>query len=227
MKKIKSVKKYEAGGASDTMCPPGGKCGKTRTLRGKTQRFKTGPSPGRTWMSNMAEGGSTTDECFDGGGRKRGKGCKSVTKYGRRSIPEPVKKIAGAAAAGVGAVLANKKFGLVEKAKEAMGLKKGGSVKRKMQSGGTANSTLADSERRIASSARAAATAKPTPSSMQKGGTSSSRKMTVNMNPVKKSKYTTPTRKTPMAQNGGAFAAKIKPVVKAVKAVKATVKRRG
>jgi hypothetical protein len=42
---------------------------------------------------------------------------------------------------------------------------------------------------------------------MQKGGSmftpTPKPKMTVNMNPVKKSKYTTPSRKTPMAQNGG------------------------
>jgi hypothetical protein len=55
-----AMKGYAAGGATEETCGPGRpKCGKTRTIRsGKTQRFKTGPAPGRTWMSNMAEGGS-------------------------------------------------------------------------------------------------------------------------------------------------------------------------
>ena len=54
------MKGYAVGGATEETCGPGRpKCGKTRTIRsGKTQRFKTGPAPGRTWMSSMAEGGS-------------------------------------------------------------------------------------------------------------------------------------------------------------------------
>lgn len=55
-----AMKGYAVGGATEETCGPGRpKCGKTRTIRsGKTQRFKTGPAPGRTWMSSMAEGGS-------------------------------------------------------------------------------------------------------------------------------------------------------------------------
>ena len=48
------------GGATDDSCWPGKPgCGKTKTIRGtRTKRVKTGPSPGRTWMSSMAEGGA-------------------------------------------------------------------------------------------------------------------------------------------------------------------------
>lgn len=57
---IKKLKKAELGMATEETCGPGRpKCGKTRTIRsGKTKRFKTGPAPGRTWMSSMAKGGS-------------------------------------------------------------------------------------------------------------------------------------------------------------------------
>jgi hypothetical protein len=56
---IKKLKKAELGMATEESCGPGRpKCGKTRTLRGKTTRSRTGPAPGRTWMSNMAKGGS-------------------------------------------------------------------------------------------------------------------------------------------------------------------------
>jgi len=53
------MKGYAAGGATDEKCWPGKPgCGKTKTIRrGKTKRFKTAPAHGRTWMSNMAEGG--------------------------------------------------------------------------------------------------------------------------------------------------------------------------
>ena len=95
-------------------------------------------------MKSYETGGSTDDSCMeeytaaDGKRRRRRKkgGCGKVTKYGRRSVPEGVKKVLGAVATGTAAVLANKKFGLVDKAKEAMGMKKGGTVKRKMQMGG-------------------------------------------------------------------------------------------
>jgi hypothetical protein len=57
---IKKLKKAELGMATEESCGPGRpKCGKTKTIRGgKTKRFKTGPAPGRTWMSSMAKGGS-------------------------------------------------------------------------------------------------------------------------------------------------------------------------
>jgi hypothetical protein len=48
-------------------------------------------------------------------------------------VPDAVKKVAGAAAAGVAGMVANKKYGLVDKAKQALGMKKGGSVKRTMK----------------------------------------------------------------------------------------------
>jgi hypothetical protein len=50
----------KVGGATDDSCWPGKPgCGKTKTIRGaRTKRVKTGPAPGRNWMSNMAEGGA-------------------------------------------------------------------------------------------------------------------------------------------------------------------------
>jgi hypothetical protein len=56
---IKKLKKAELGMATEESCGPGrGKCGRTRRLKGTTTRSKTGPAPGRTWMSSMAKGGS-------------------------------------------------------------------------------------------------------------------------------------------------------------------------
>lgn len=211
-------------------------------------------------MKSYEVGGATDDVCtetvmVDGKPKKRKKkgGCKQT--FGRRSIPEGVKKVAKAAAVIGGGAIAYAKnaFGVKDKVKELMGQKTGGSVK--MQKGGSMF--------------------KPAPK----------RKMTVNTIPVKKSKYTTPPRKIQMAQSGGTasstfadserrmasparpkasgvdnmttnttsgqkldykkggtakrkmqvggvakrptLSARIKPVVKAVKTVKATVKRRG
>jgi hypothetical protein len=58
---IKKLKKAELGMATDDSCWPGKPgCGKTKTIRGaRTKRVKTGPAPGRTWMSSMAKGGMT------------------------------------------------------------------------------------------------------------------------------------------------------------------------
>ena len=88
-------------------------------------------------MKSYQEGGASDDSCMeeymgaDGKRRRRRKsGCGKVTKYGKRSVPDVVKKVAGAAAAGVAGVIADKKFGLVDKAKQALGMKKGGTVKR-------------------------------------------------------------------------------------------------
>jgi hypothetical protein len=124
-------------------------------------------------MKSYEEGGSTTEGCFDGGrGRSRGKGCHKVTKYGHRGVPEGVKKVLkGVGAAAVGTAAYVKREAIKAFAKDKLGLKKGGSVK--MQKGGGIMAPV------------------------------KSRKMTVNTIPVKKSKYTTPSRKTPMAQNGG------------------------
>jgi hypothetical protein len=56
---IKKLKKAALGMSTEESCGPGRpKCGKTRTLRGKTTRSRTGPAPGRTWMSSMSKGGS-------------------------------------------------------------------------------------------------------------------------------------------------------------------------
>jgi hypothetical protein len=91
-------------------------------------------------MKSYEVGGASDDSCMeeytgaDGKRRKRRKsGCGKVTKYGKRSVPSAVKKVAGAAAAGVAGIVANKKYGLVDKAKQALGMKKGGSVKRTMK----------------------------------------------------------------------------------------------
>jgi len=89
-------------------------------------------------MKSYEEGGSM-EACGpgDGGrGRSRGKGCKKVTKYGRRGIPEGVKKAVGAIATGVAGALVYKNRDAI---KEKMGMKKGGTVK-KMQMGGMAAS---------------------------------------------------------------------------------------
>ena len=63
--------------------------------------------------------------------RKKG-GCGKVTKIGRRSVPEGVKKALGAIATGVAGALVYKNRDAI---KEKMGMKKGGTVK-KMQDGG-------------------------------------------------------------------------------------------
>ena len=83
--------------------------------------------------------GGAADTCFDGGGRKRGKGCHSTTRYGHRSVPEGVKKVAKVAAVvGAGALGYAKNIGgIKDKVKELMNHKKGGPVKKKMQLGGS------------------------------------------------------------------------------------------
>jgi hypothetical protein len=119
-------------------------------------------------MKSYEVGGATDDMCMetvmvDGKPkrRRRKSGCGKVTKYGQRSIPEGVKKALGTVAMGVAGALAYKNRDAI---KEKLGMKKGGTVKRKMQSGGTASSTFADSERRMASPVSKSAT-------MKKGGT--------------------------------------------------------
>jgi hypothetical protein len=88
-------------------------------------------------MKSYEAGGASDDSCMeeymgaDGKKRRRRKsGCGKVTKYGKRGIPDAVKKVGAAAIAGGAAMIANKKFGLVDKAKQALGMKKGGTVKR-------------------------------------------------------------------------------------------------
>lgn len=91
---------------------------------------------------------------------------------------------------------------------DALGFKKGGAVK-KMAKGGFPDLNK-DGKITKADILKGRGVIKKTGGStkkMQNGGSmftpAPKRKMTVNTNPVKKSIYTTPSRKTPMAQNGG------------------------
>ena len=91
-------------------------------------------------MRSYETGGSTDDSCMEtvmvaGKPKRRRKkgGCNSSQSFGQRSIPEGVKKGMAVLGTGITAFLANKKFGLVDKAKEKLGLKKGGAVKRTMK----------------------------------------------------------------------------------------------
>jgi hypothetical protein len=89
-------------------------------------------------MKSYETGGASDDSCMeeytaaDGKKRRRRKsGCGKVTKYGKRSIPEGVKKVAkgiGTAALGVGAYV--KREAIKAFAKDKLGMKKGGTVKR-------------------------------------------------------------------------------------------------
>ena len=88
-------------------------------------------------MKSYEVGGASDDSCMeeymgaDGKKRKRRKsGCGKVTKYGKRGVSDGVKKAGAAVLAGGAAMIANKKYGLVDKAKQALGMKKGGTVKR-------------------------------------------------------------------------------------------------
>lgn len=85
-------------------------------------------------MKSYQEGGASDDSCMeeymgaDGKRRRRRKsGCGKVTKYGKRSIPEGVKKAIGAAATGVAGALVYKNRDAI---KEKLGMKKGGAIKR-------------------------------------------------------------------------------------------------
>jgi hypothetical protein len=89
-------------------------------------------------MRSYQEGGSSDDSCMeeymgaDGKRRKRRRksGCGKVTKYGKRSIPEGVKKAVGAVATGVAGALVYKNRDAI---KEKLGMKKGGTVKKTMK----------------------------------------------------------------------------------------------
>jgi hypothetical protein len=88
-------------------------------------------------MKSYEAGGASDDSCMeeymgaDGKKRRRRKsGCGKVTKYGKRGVSDGVKKAGAAVLAGGAAMIANKKYGLVDKAKQALGMKKGGTVKR-------------------------------------------------------------------------------------------------
>lgn len=75
-------------------------------------------------IKKMAAGGTTVD-C-----KKNPDEPKCKQTYGKRGLSSGAKKGIGAAVAGVAALVANKKYGLVDKAKQALGMKKGGTVKR-------------------------------------------------------------------------------------------------
>jgi hypothetical protein len=88
-------------------------------------------------MKSYQEGGASDDSCMeeymgaDGKRRRRRKsGCGKVTKYGKRSIPEGVKKAVGAVATGVAGALVYKNRDAI---KEKLGMKKGGPVKKTMK----------------------------------------------------------------------------------------------
>jgi hypothetical protein len=85
-------------------------------------------------MKSYEAGGASDDSCMeeytgaDGKRRRRRKsGCGKVTKYGKRSIPDGVKKAVGAVATGVAGALVYKNRDAI---KEKLGMKKGGTVKR-------------------------------------------------------------------------------------------------
>ena len=84
-------------------------------------------------MKSYEAGGSTDDSCFDGGGKK----CKKPRIVRVRSPKEKAglaAKIVGGAGAAIIGAAANKKYGLIDKLKEKLNLKKGGPVKK--QNGG-------------------------------------------------------------------------------------------
>jgi hypothetical protein len=185
---IRSMKSYEAGGASDNSC---------------------------------------IEEYTDTSGKKkkrRKKGCGSVTKF-RTSSGSNNGGGALGAILGIGSAI-GAGLGL----KKMLGKqKKGGSVKRKMQSGGTAN--------RMASSARSGADNMNTNTTqVQKlnmpSRTSGMDNMNTNTTQAQKLDYKKGGASKRKMQVGGIakrpnLSARVKPVVKAVKSVKATVKRRG
>lgn len=75
-------------------------------------------------IKKMATGGGA-DPCA---GKPKKPGC--YQEFGKRGLPSGVKKAIGWTAAGIAGLVANKKYGLVDKAKQALGMKKGGTVKR-------------------------------------------------------------------------------------------------
>lgn len=86
-------------------------------------------------MRSYETGGSTDDSCMetvmvDGKPKRRRRkgGCNSSQKFGKRSVPEGVKKALGAVATGVAGALVYKNRDAI---KEKLGMKKGGVVKKK------------------------------------------------------------------------------------------------
>ena len=96
-------------------------------------------------MKSYETGGSTDDSCMeeymDASGKKRKRkkkgGCGKSKTIRVRSTEDKGKlaaKIIGGAGAVIGGIAANKKYGLIDKLKEKLNLKKGGPVKK--QNGG-------------------------------------------------------------------------------------------
>ena len=75
-------------------------------------------------IKKMAAGGAAVD-C-----KKNPDEPKCKQTFGKRGLSSNAKKAIIGTAAGIGALVANKKYGLVDKAKQALGMKKGGTVKR-------------------------------------------------------------------------------------------------
>lgn len=75
-------------------------------------------------IKKMAAGGAAAD-C-----KKNPDEPKCKQTFGKRGLSSNAKKAIIGTAAGIGALVANKKYGLVDKAKQALGMKKGGTVKR-------------------------------------------------------------------------------------------------
>jgi hypothetical protein len=90
-------------------------------------------------MKSYEVGGSSDDPCIetvmvDGKPKKRRKkkcgAGKTKRVFSAGEIGRGVAKVAAGAGALIGGLAANKKYGLVDKAKKALGMKKGGAVKR-------------------------------------------------------------------------------------------------
>ena len=91
----------------------------------KTQKYR---------KFSFETGGMIGESCGpgDGGnGRSSGKGCRKKTKFGRRSIPPWVKKTVTGEVAGGAALYANSKGLFGKEAKEALGMRYGGTVNTK------------------------------------------------------------------------------------------------
>jgi hypothetical protein len=93
-------------------------------------------------MRSYEVGGSTDDSCMeeymDASGKKRRRRkskCGKTKTFRVRSTGDKVKlgaKVAGVAGAVIGGIAANKKYGLIDKLKEKLNLKKGGQIKKQM-----------------------------------------------------------------------------------------------
>ena len=91
-------------------------------------------------MKSYQEGGASDDSCMeeymgaDGKRRKRRKqkcgAGKTKRVFSAGEIGKTAAKVAAGTAALIGGIKLDKKYGLVDKAKKALGMKKGGTVKR-------------------------------------------------------------------------------------------------